>query len=246
MKIKDETVLVTGSNRGLGLALARACLNAGARRVYAGARNVQSLADLLAEGAGRVIPLSLDIGDSASVAAAAVAAPDVSVLINNAGVLASYGVLTSTAEQIGQDFAINCFALLATSKAFLPALERAGETGAAALVNVLSVVSLANMPGIGGYSAAKAAAYSLTQALRSELVKKRISVHAVLPGAIDTDMTRGMDMPKSSPESVALAIIAGVEEGLPEILPDATSRELFAIWRSDPKQLEQQLAQMSG
>jgi NAD(P)-dependent dehydrogenase (short-subunit alcohol dehydrogenase family) len=246
MKIKDAVVLVTGSNRGLGLALARASLAAGARRVYAGARDPSSLANLLREGGDRVTPLSLDIGDERSLANAARQAPDVTLLLNNAGVLASYGLLNSTPQQIAQDFAVNCFALLATCKAFLPALERAAVSGGGALVNVLSVVSLASMPGLGGYSASKAAAYSLTQALRGDLAKKQIRVHAALPGAIDTDMVRAMDMAKASPESVAQGILAGVEQDQEDIFPDPMSRELFAIWRADPKQLERQLAQMSG
>jgi len=246
MKIKDAVVLVTGSNRGLGLALARASLAAGARRVYAAARDPKSLANLLREGEGKVTPLALDVSDEQSLAHAARQAPDVTLLINNAGVLASYGVLSSTPAQIAQDFAVNCFALLDACKAFLPALERAGAGGGAAIVNVLSVVSLASIPGLGGYSASKAAAYSFTQALRGDLAKKQIRVHAAFPGAIDTDMVRAMDMPKSSPESVAQGILAGLEQNQEDIFPDPMSRELLAIWRSDPKQLERQLAQMSG
>jgi short-subunit dehydrogenase len=111
---------------------------------------------------------------------------------------------------------------------------------------VLSGVSLASMPALGGYSASKAAAFSVTQALRADLAKKRISVHAVLAGAIDTDMVRAFEMPKTSPEVVAKGIIDGVELGLEEILPDPASRDMFATWKRDPKELERQLASMSG
>ena len=110
------------------------------------------------------------------------------------------------------------------------------------MVNVLSVVSLGNMPSLGGYSASKAAAFSFTQALRPGLARRGISVHAALPGAIDTDMVRAFDMPKTSPESVAHGILEGVELGLEDIAPDPMSRELFAKWQRDPKALEQQLA----
>jgi len=246
MKIENSVVLVTGSNRGLGLALVKACLAAGARRVYAGARDPQSLVGLVRQADGRVTPLTLDVDDSPSLARAADAAPDVTLLINNAGVLASYGVLDSTAQQIAQDFAVNCFGLLATSKAFLPALERAGASTGAAVVNVLSVASLANLPSLGGYSASKAAAHSLTQALRWELSKKHIAVHAALPGTIDTDMVRSMDVPKTSPEAVANGILAGIEAGLEDIFPDPASNQLYGMWRSDPKQLEREFARMSG
>jgi short-subunit dehydrogenase len=161
-------------------------------------------------------------------------------------VLASFGLLTSSAEAIAQDFATNLFGTVAASKAFLPALERASALGEAALVNVLSVVSLANMPALGGYSASKAAASSITQALRGDLVKLKIGVHGVFAGAIDTDMVKSMDIAKTSPAEVARGIVEGVERGEEDIFPDAMSRQLSAIWREDPKQLERQLASMSG
>jgi len=238
MKIKDAVILVTGANRGLGLALVREALAGGAKRVYATARDPKQLEALVRESRDRIVPLALDIEDAASLAAAALRAPDVTMLINNAGVLASYNLLASRHEDIARDFATNTFGMLAATKAFLPALERAGG---AALVNVLSIVSLSNMPAIGGYSASKAAAYSFTQGLRGELGKKHISVHAVLAGAIDTDMVRAMEMPKTSAKDVAKAIIDGVEQGLEDIYPDPASRGMSEVWRRDPKALERQL-----
>jgi NAD(P)-dependent dehydrogenase (short-subunit alcohol dehydrogenase family) len=244
MKIKDAVVLVTGANRGLGRALVEASLRAGARRVYAGARQPLGLAEVVQAGEGRVVPVALDITSGDSLSKAAAQAHDVSLLLNNAGVLASFGLLTSSAEAIAQDFATNFFGTVAASKAFLPALERAAARGEAALVNVLSVVSLANMPALGGYSASKAAAASITQALRGDLKKSNIGVHGVFAGAIDTDMVKAMEMPKTSPGDVALGILEGVERGEDDIFPDAMSRQLFALWRQDPKQLERQLASM--
>jgi NAD(P)-dependent dehydrogenase (short-subunit alcohol dehydrogenase family) len=244
MKLENSVVLVTGANRGLGSALVTASLAAGARRIYAGARDPKQLAAVLSQAPDRIVPLSIDITDADSLSAAAASAPDVSVLFNNAGVLASYNLLNSSSAAIAQDFATNFFGTLAASKAFLPALTRAGAAGQAALVNVLSVVSLANMPAIGAYSASKAAAASLTQALRSDLAKLGISVHGVFAGAIDTDMVRAMQMVKTSPADVAQAIIEGVEQGREDIFPDPASRGAFATWRSDPKQLERQLASL--
>lgn len=238
MKFDGATVLVTGANRGLGRALVAASLAAGARRVYAAARNPAQLDAVVSSEARSVLPLSLDITDARSLEAAALSAPDVTILINNAGVLASYNVLQSTAAEMTQDFATNCFGMLGATKAFLPALERAKG---GALVNVLSVVSLASMPALGGYSAAKAAAFSLTQALRGELARKGISVHAVFPGPIDTDMVRSFEMEKTAPEVVAAAIVQGVEAGLQEILPDPAARQMFGVWQRDPKALELQL-----
>jgi short-subunit dehydrogenase len=194
----------------------------------------------------RVIPLAIDITSPASLAAAAEQARDVSLLINNAGVLASYDVLASSPASIAQDFAVNFYGTLAASKAFLPALERAGKQGSAALVNVLSIVSLSNLPGLGGYSASKAAAHSLTQALRPALSKLNIGVHAVFAGAIDTDMVRDMKMVKTSPADVARAIVDAVAQGIDDVFPDPMSQALFATFRSDPKALETQFASMSG
>lgn len=242
MKLSQSVVLITGANRGLGRALVHTALAAGARRIYAGARDPQQLAAIVKTAPDRIIPLALDVTDPASLEAAAARAADTSVLINNAGVLASYNVLTTTREQLAEDFAINAFGMLAVTKALLPALERAAAGGEAALANVLSVVSLASMPALGGYSAAKAAAYSITQALRGELAAKRIAVHAVFPGPIDTDMVRTFEMAKTSPEVVAQAIIDGIERGVEDIYPDPASRDMFATWQRDPKQLERQLA----
>lgn len=246
MKIKDAIVLVTGANRGLGRAVVEASLLAGAQRVYAGARDPRNLDGLVARSEGRVVGLALDVTDPASLARAAERAPDVTLLVNNAGVLASFGLLTSDTEAIARDFAINFYGVLATTKAFLPALERSAAHGSAALVNVLSVVSLANLPSLGGYSASKAAAASITQGLRVDLRPHRISVHGVFAGAIDTDMTKGMEMAKASPESVARAILEGVERGDEDIFPDAMSRQISATWRENPKQVERQLGGMAG
>lgn len=241
----NAIVVVTGANRGLGRALVDAALAAGARKVYAGARDPSQLAAAAKAAPGKLIPLAIDVTDPASLAAAAKAAPDATIVINNAGVLASYSVLTSTSEQLAQDFAVNAFGVLAVSKAFLPALERtAAADGRAAIINVLSVVSLANIPGLGGYSAAKSAAYSITQALRGELAAKRIAVYAVFPGPIDTDLVRAMEMPKTSPETVAKNIVDGVAGGADDILPDPTAQAYYATWKADSKALERQFAAM--
>jgi NAD(P)-dependent dehydrogenase (short-subunit alcohol dehydrogenase family) len=241
MKIKDAVVLVTGSNRGLGRALVAASLEAGAKRVYAGARDPRQLSALAAREPERVVPLAIDITDARSLEAAAARATDVTVLVNNAGLFVSTGVLGSAPALIEQDFAINFFGTLAATRAFLPALER---SRGGAVVNVLSVASLASMPALGGYAAAKAAAFSATQALRGELREKGISVHGVFPGPIDTDMIRHFDMVKTSPEVVARAILEGVEQGLEDILPDPASQQMFAVWKRDPKALERQFAGM--
>jgi NAD(P)-dependent dehydrogenase (short-subunit alcohol dehydrogenase family) len=246
MKLTNAIVLVTGANRGLGRALVEASLASGVRRVYAGARDPAQLDALVRAAPDRVVPLALDITDPDSLAAAAARAPDVTVLFNNAGLLASSRVLASSREAIGRDFETNVFGTLAATRAFLPALERAAAAGGAAVVNVLSIASFANVPFLGAYSASKAAAFSITQARRSELAARQIRVHAVFPGTIDTDMVRALTAPKTSPDVVAQAIVEGVEQDLDDILPDPMSRELFFLWKRDPKELERQFAATMG
>jgi NAD(P)-dependent dehydrogenase (short-subunit alcohol dehydrogenase family) len=175
------------------------------------------------------------------VAAAAEAAQDVQLLINNAGLLASYGVLASPEEALRRDMETNFFGTLAMARAFAPVLER---RGGGAMVNFLTVVALAGMPGIGGYCASKAAALSLTQCLRADLGKKGIRVHGVFPGPVDTDMIRSFEMPKTSPAAVAAAVLDGVAAGVDDIFPDPMSRQMHAVWLSDPRAVEKQFAGM--
>lgn len=242
MKLKDAVILVTGANRGLGQALVQASLRAGARRVYAGARDPSMLAGVASDV---VVPLAIDVTSPTSLAAAAERATDVTVLMNNAGVLNGFSVLAEP-EGMARDFAVNVFGTLACTRAFLPALERAGAAGGAAVMNVLSLASLSSIPMLGAYGASKAASYSITLALRAELRSKHIAVHAALPGVIDTDMVRAFPLAKASPEVVAQAIVEGVEAGVEEIATDPMSRELVAVWRRDPKELERIMASMAG
>ncbi|APR88523.1 Oxidoreductase [Minicystis rosea] len=235
MKIDNTVALVTGANRGIGRALVLALRDAGAKRIYATARRPEQVDT----AGGVVVPLALDVNDPHAIARVAAEVQDVTLLVNNAGVQASQSVLTSPLSRIQEDFTTNVFGTLALTRALLPALERAGG---GAVVNVLSVVSLASMPAVGGYSASKAAAMSLTQALRGELAKRGIRVHGVFPGPVDTEMAKNIQLPKTSPEAVARAILEGVARGDEDILPDPTSREVFAVWSRDPKSVERQLA----
>jgi NAD(P)-dependent dehydrogenase (short-subunit alcohol dehydrogenase family) len=235
MKLHSSTVLVTGANRGLGHALVTSFLGAGARRVYAAARNLRALDALVARDRERIVPLRLDVTSGADVEAAARSAADVNVLVNNAGVLASFDLLTASEAQVRQDFETNFFGALALTRAFVPQLERAKG----AIVNVLTVASLASRPMLGGYAASKAAAYSATQALRAALQPRGIQVHAVFPGAIDTDMIRAFPIPKTSAADVANGIVAGIERGDEDILPDPMASDVYARWRKDPRAFEQ-------
>jgi NAD(P)-dependent dehydrogenase (short-subunit alcohol dehydrogenase family) len=195
MKIADKAVLVTGANRGLGRALVEEALKRGAKRVYAATRQPLSHADT------RVTPLTLDVTNAAQIQAALEQVESLDILVNNAG-LALFDDLSDRAT-LERHLAVNFFGPYGVTQAFLPLLVRSRG----ALVNVLSVAALAPLPMIAGYSISKAAAFSLTQSLRALLAGQGISVHAVLAGPIDTDMTRGFEIPKSTPDSVARGIL---------------------------------------
>jgi len=236
MKLRGSIALVTGSNRGLGKALVSALLDAGAAKVYAAARDPRKVVST----DPRIVPLALDTSKPEQIAAAARGAGDVTLLVNNAGVASAANVLTASQAALEADFATNVYGTLAVIRRFVPVLERA--TAGATIVNVLSLASLGSFPALGGYSASKAAAYSITQALRGELRGKLIDVLAVLPGPIDTDMVRDLPMPKTSPVDVARGVLAGVERGEEEIFPDPMAVEMGALWNRSHKEYERAFA----
>ena len=231
MSLKDKNVVITGANRGIGQALVAEALKRGARRVYAGTRQD------LAHPDGRVTPLTLDVTDVAQIKQAVERVESLDILINNAGV-ALYDDLSDRAA-LERHLAVNLFGTYGVTEAFLPLLTRSRG----AIVNVLSVAALAALPVIPAYSISKAAAFSLSQALRALLAGRGVSVHAVLTGPVDTDMSRGLDIPKAAPASVARAIFDGVEQGEEDIFPDPMSASMAESWRSGAvKALERQYA----
>ena len=207
MEIANSTILVTGANRGIGRALVEEALRRGAKRVYAGTRQP------LAHPDRRVTPLTLDVTDAAQIQAAVEKVESLDILINNAG-LGLYDDLSDRAV-LEQHLAVNLFGTYGVTQAYLPLLTRSRG----AIVNVVSIAAFASLPVMSAYSISKAAAFSLSQSLRALLAGQGVSVHAVLTGPVDTDMTRGLDIPKASPESVARAIFDGVENGEEDIFP---------------------------
>ena len=212
MKIENATVLVTGANRGLGLAFTRELLVRGARKVYAGARDPATITQ------SGVQPLRLDVTNLDDVAAAAKLASDVTLVINNAGIAQPGGFLAPDSEDVTRRiFETNFFAMLHMSKAFAPILK---ANGGGALLNVLSVVSWVNSGVMAAYAASKSAAWSLTNALRHELAAQKTQVLALHMGFVDTDLARGFDAPKSSAEEIVKRAFDGLESGLDEVLAD--------------------------
>jgi NAD(P)-dependent dehydrogenase (short-subunit alcohol dehydrogenase family) len=231
MTIADKAVLVTGANRGIGQALVEEALSRGARRVYAGTRQPLDHSD------ERVTALALDVTSAAQTQAAVESVESLDILINNAG-LAFYDDLSDRAA-LEQHLAVNLFGTYDVTRAFLPLLM--GSRGA--IVNVVSLSAVAPVPVIPSYSVSKAASFSLAQSLRALLAGRGVSVHAVLAGPVDTDMSRALDIPKASPRSVARAILDGVEHGDEEIFPDPMSALMAESWRSGAaKALERQNA----
>jgi NAD(P)-dependent dehydrogenase (short-subunit alcohol dehydrogenase family) len=240
MKIENTVALVTGANRGIGAALVHALLEGGASKVYAAARQEADLTTVGAKGDRRIVPVHLDVTNAAHVARVAGQASDVSILINNAGVLNFGSVLDAPPTAFNQNFDVNFFGVLNTTRAFAPTLTK--HQGA--VVNILTLVALASMPGLGVYNASKAAAWSLTQSLRADFAKRQVKVFGVFPGAVDTDMLKGVEMPKAAPADVAAAVLKGIEANAEDIFPDPMSQQLYAHWASDHKAIERQFATM--
>ena len=212
MKIENATVLVTGANRGIGLAFTRELLARGARKVYAGARDPAAVTQF------GVQPLRLDVTKSDDVAAAVELAPDVTLVINNAGIAQPGGFLAPDSKDVARRiFETNFFAVLRMSKAFAPILK---AHGGGALLNVLSVASWTNRGLLAAYAASKSAAWSLTNALRHELAAQKTQVLGLHMGFVDTDLSHGFDAPKSSPEEIVKRALDGLESGLDEVLAD--------------------------
>jgi NAD(P)-dependent dehydrogenase (short-subunit alcohol dehydrogenase family) len=221
MQIAEKTVLITGANRGIGEALVKEALNRGAKRVFAGTRGA------LSNGNSRVTALTLDVTIASQIERAVDQVGSLDVLINNAGIGIADDLTDLNVVQKHLD--VNLLGMVKVTEACLPLLTRSKG----AIVNILSVTSVAPFPVIPSYSISKAAALSLTQSLRALLKRQGVSVHAVLPGTVDTDMTRGYDdFPKVSPEVVAVGIFDGVEKGEEDIFPDPTSQTLAEGWRA--------------
>lgn len=219
MKLDNAVVFVTGANRGLGRAFAEAALAAGARKVYAAARDPASV-DLPG-----VVPVALDVTDAAQVRAAAERAGDVTLVINNAGILRPASLLDGEAAiaSARAELETNFFGSWRVAQAFAPALAANGGGG---IVNVLSVLSWLTFPGFAPYSASKAAAWQLSNGLRHELQAQGTQVTSLHVGYMDTDMASGYEGAKSSPADIARLTLAGVEAGLAEVLADDITRQV--------------------
>ncbi len=226
MKLNNATVLVTGANRGLGLAFARHALARGARKVYAAARDPSTVT------LPGVTPVRLDVTDAAQAAALARDLGDVDLVVNNAGIADVNKVLDAdSGDTLRRMFETNVFGILNVSRAFAPVLA---ANGGGALLNVLSVASWVSTPVLASYAVSKAAAWGLTNALRNELAGQATQVLALHVGLIDTDLTRGFDVPKLTVDFVVERGYAALEAGAPEVAIDELSQAVKRGLSAEP------------
>ncbi|HAS42895.1 MAG TPA: short-chain dehydrogenase [Microscillaceae bacterium] len=229
--LKNKIILITGANRGIGKSLVLAALQKEAKKVYATGRDLEKMPDFADP---QVVPLTLDITNPEQIIEVAKQTTDVQVLINNAGILTAGNILEGALNGIQNDMEVNFYGTINMMRAFAPILEK---NTPARIVNITSIVAYSPLPSIAGYSASKAALYSATLSARIELANKGVTVHAVNPGAIDTDMNKGNDWEMPSSDEVAKVILDKVENEELDIIPEDIGLGMFNAWKEAPAKL---------
>jgi NAD(P)-dependent dehydrogenase (short-subunit alcohol dehydrogenase family) len=226
MKIENATVLITGANRGIGLAFAKAFLERGVRKVYAAARDPSRVS------LPGVTPVRLDVNEPADIEAAAQLANDVTIVVNNAGIANFGSFLANDAEAVLRShLETNVMGVLRVSRAFAPVLAR---NGGGALVNVASVASWISSPVLASYAVSKSALWSLSNGLRNDLRAQGTQVMSLHMGFVDTDLTQGIEMPKASPEAIVKQALDALESGAQEVLADELTRQVKGGLSAEP------------
>ena len=232
MNLKGISALVTGANRGLGRAFVTELLELGVSRIYAAVRRPEAVTTAFSNEP-RVVSLTMDLTDLATIDAAAKAAPNISLLVNNAAHLELGDLLAEDGlAQVERAWRVNVLGTLAVTRAFVPSLLRQQS---AALVNINSIASLCPFTDVPAYAASKAASLSVTQALRRELASRGLPVYSVLPGVLDTEMAAWLTCAKANPCVVARAVLAAVQRDEPgEIFPDEGAKTFWSGFQADP------------
>ncbi|MDZ8080452.1 MAG: SDR family oxidoreductase [Nostoc sp. DcaGUA01] len=240
MEVLGATALVTGANGGLGKYFVEGLKAQGAAKIYAGARKVEALSELVATDPQRIIPIQLEITDEESVRQASLKCQDVNLLINNAGVGLNQGLIAAPdLSSARAEMEVNYFGTLIMCRAFAPILK---QNGGGAIANMVSMVARVNLPFNGSYGASKAAVLSMTQAIRAELAAQKTLVVAVLPGAIDIGMGKSFPDPKVPPEEVVRDTLQAVIHGTEDIYPGEQAKQLNEQLMQDPKAVEKFIA----
>lgn len=238
-----KTALVSGANRGIGKAIVKELIQKGASKVYAGARNIDSLNELKAEYGDKVIPVELDVTKQETMDRLGDQLDQLDILVNNAGVFAPGSLLSADAvSSLQQNLDVNVWGPLRLTNSVRSYLAK--ETPAA-IVNISSLAGLGNMPFGPTYSVSKAAVHSMTQGMRAEMAPNNTLVMGVYPGVIDTDMAESFEIEKDSPENVAKNIVEGIENGVEDVFPDAMSAQIGPLYATNPKAVEQSFAAMA-
>ncbi|MDA0265405.1 MAG: SDR family oxidoreductase [Cyanobacteria bacterium] len=230
--IQNKVILVTGANRGIGKVLVESFIDAGAAKVYAAVRTLESAAPLVNKYGDKVEPIHIDLSKPESITAAAQTAADVEVVINNAGVLKTATVLDAGAiDALGFETNINVYGLIRMAQAFAPVLK---ANGGGVFAQLNSVVSMKTFSNFGTYSASKAAAYSITQSLRELLKPQGTIVLSVHPGPIATDMgdAAGLTEIAEPPTLVAKGIIDALQTGDFHVFPDSMAKQMGGAYQS--------------
>lgn len=242
MRLESAVALVTGANGGIGQFYVEALRTAGVTRIYAGARNANSLTNLAEIDPQRIIPIALDVTDEQSVTAAANECKDVNLLINNAGIGLLKGFTSATdLSSARAEMEVNYFGTLAMCRAFAPVLK---TNGGGAIVNMLSILGKVNFPMNASYSASKAAAISMTQGVRAELAAQGTLVIGVMPGTVNTEVSKSFPPPKVSPEVVVQEALQAVIDEVEDVYPGEQATQMAAQLLKDPKTLEKMMAAM--
>jgi NAD(P)-dependent dehydrogenase (short-subunit alcohol dehydrogenase family) len=243
--VQDSVAFVTGTNRsnGIGRAIVDGLIANGASKVYATARDASQLDDMVATHYPKVVPVSLDVTDLDAIAKLSTLYPDVTIVVNNAG-YAGFNSSTQDLEVAVTEVQVNYLAPLAIGKSFASIFANLksdqDQIKPSALVNINSISSFVNHYASGTYGAAKAAAHALTQAQRRDLSNSLVI--GVYPGPIDTNMIKHFDIDKPPAGIVANAMLAALANGTEDVFPDPASQAMHTQWRSDPKQLELDIA----
>ncbi len=233
MKLEDKVAFITGANGGLGRAFVKELLNQNIKKIYCAVRDTKSL-DEINNLSSKIEVIALDITNKQEVQKVASQIENIDILINNAGVNSGKRVL----EENKIDFEVNLFGTLNSCQILGKKVNNLG-----AIINITSILALVNLPVMGLYCASKSALHSLTQAFRAEYKANAVEVYEVLPGPIDTNMTKGQDLPKTQPSDIVNEVIKALENSEYEIYPDSFSKMVKERLISDKSVLEQEFAQ---